>query len=323
MATTAQGFGSAGHKTTKYCGFDAQLAATAHDRHAVFSLEELCGLGLAASAVRYRARVGRLHRVHQSVYGLVPLEMLTVRGRYRAAVLACTGSRHAAALSHRSAGDLGGLRACHRRTVEVIVPGRSTHRHDGIQVHRSVNLAPEDITIVDGIPVTTPARTLLDLAAVIPARGLEHALDQAEILRVFDLNELLGQLERNPMHQGAGRLRAALSRYEIGAALTDSELEEAFVAFCPAYGFPLPELHGAIDPGDGGVLLRPDAVWRGQRVAVEVDGERFHRTRRAFHEDRMRDQRLVAAGWRVIRTTWPQLSERPHELADVLRRLLR
>ena len=315
---------SAGHQTTTWCAFDAQLAAIAPEHDAVFSLQELRALGLSASAIRTRARVGRLHRVHQAVYSLVPPALLTARGRYRAAVLACSGSRHEASLSHRSAADLGGLRECYRHTVEVIVPGRSTHRHPGIQVHRSVNLlnAGTDVTTVDGIRVTTVARTLLDLASVVPARGLERALDRAEILQVFDLNALIDQLQRNPAHPGAGRLRAALNRYRIGSAVTDSELEEAFLALCRAHALPPPEHRTAVDPGDGGVLLRPDAVWRAQCVIVEVDGERIHRTHRAFHEDRMRDQRLVAAGWRVIRTTWRQLLERPYELADVLRRLL-
>jgi putative AbiEi antitoxin of type IV toxin-antitoxin system len=302
--------------------FDAQLARFAPDREGVFGLDELLGLGLSEGAVQKRCRSGRLHRVHQSVYALVPVEMLTVRGRYRAAVLACTGKGHQAALSHRSAADLHGLRACHRRTVEVIVPGRSTHRHDGIQVHRSINLASDDITVIDGIAVTNVARTQLDLAAVVSPRGLERSLDQAEILRVFDLHALTDQLTRNPAHPGAGRLRATLSRYSVGSAVTDSELEEAFLAFCRGHAFPMPDLRAAIDPGDGGVLLRPDAVWRDQKLAVELDGERVHRTHRAFHDDRARDQRLVAAGWRVIRITWTQLIHRPHEPAAVLTRLL-
>lgn len=322
MASTAPRFGSAGHLTSPSVAFDAQLARLAPERHAVFDLGELAELGLRGGAIRKRCKAGRLHRVHLSVYALVPVEMLTVRGRYRAAVLACTGSRHAAALSHRSAADLHGLRECHRATVEVIDPGRSTHRHPGIQVHRSVNLAEPDVTTIDGIRVTTVARTLLDLAAVVPARGIERALDRAEQLSVFDLYALLEQLARNPMHPGASRLRAALGRYELGSAVTDSELEERFLMLCRDHELPSPRFHAAIDPQDGGVLLRPDAVWEEHKLVVEVDGERVHRTRRAFHEDRIRDQRLLAAGWRVIRVTWKQLGERPHELAAVLRRIL-
>lgn len=323
MASTTPSSRSAGHLNHRTRGLDAQLAQVAAARHLVLALEEITALGLTPRAVENRVATGRLHRIHRRVYSIVPPAALTVSGRYRAATLACTGRHHAAALSHRSVGAFHGLRACHRRVVEVIVPGRSTHRHDGIQVHRSINLAPEDIEIVDSIPVTTVARTLLDLAAVVPTRGIERALDQAEILRVFDLHALADQLTRNPAHPGAGRLRAVLDRYEIGSAVTDSELEEVLVGVCRAEGFPLPEFHRAIDPGDGGVLLRPDAVWWAQRVAAELDGERFHRTHRAFHDDRLRDQRLIAAGWRVIRITWSQLTQRPHEVAALLRRLLR
>jgi very-short-patch-repair endonuclease len=153
MATTTRDPKSAGRKTTTSRAFDAQLAAAAPNRHAVFSLQELCDFGVTASAVR-----------------------------------------------------------------------------------------PQDITVVDGIVVTTIARTLLDLAAVVPRRGLERGLD---------------------------------------------------------------------------------AVWRDQKVVLELDGERPDRTRRAFHHDRVRDQRLVAAGWRVIRTRWEQLTERPNELAAVLQQILR
>jgi hypothetical protein len=185
-------------------------------------------------------------------------------------------------------------------------------RHPG---HRSINLTPDDITVIDGIVLTTVARTQLDLAAVVSPRGVERSLDQAEVLQVFDLQAITDQLTRNPGHPGAGRLRAALSRYAVGSAVTDSELEEAFVALCRAHALPMPELHGAIDPGDGGVLLRPDAVWREQKLVVELDGEQFHRTHRAFHDDRARDQRLLAAGWRVTRITWTQLVRRPQEPA--------
>jgi predicted transcriptional regulator of viral defense system len=319
-----EGSSAAGHLAAPGVPIDAQLAALAPGRDGIFTLAELAELGLGRRAVGKRAAAGRLHRVHHAVYSVVPPELLTVRGRYRAATLACSGSRHAAALSHRSAADLHGLRECHRRVVEVVVPGRTTHRHPGIQVHRSIHLADSgaDLTVVDGIRVTTVARTLLDLAAVVPARALERALDRAEQLRVHDECALNDQLLRNPRHPGAGRLRTVLDRYRIGAAITDSELEETFLAFCRDHGLPTPEVRAAIDPGDGAGLLQPDAVWRDQRVIVELDGERVHRTHRAFHVDRVRDQRLLSAGWRVVRVTWHQLTKRPHELAAILWRIL-
>lgn len=320
----------AGHKSQPTVDLDAQLARLAERQHLVFTLCQLGALGLGRAAVAARAKRGRLHRVHQAVYALVPPSQLTVHGRYLAAVLACGGPPPAAAstprvagLSHRSVGDLHGLLVCHRRAVEVIVTGRTVHRHPGIEVHRSLHLDPaRDITTVDGIPATTIPRTLLDLAAVVGRRALERALDRAEQLRVFDLRALEDQLRRNPGHPGAGRLGRALATHTAGDTITDSELEERMYALVRPTGSPRPEFHGPIDPGDGGVILRPDVVWYEARLAVEVDGRGSHLTRRAFEQDRRRDQRLTAAGWRVIRVTWRQLTEEPGWVMRLLGDLL-
>ena len=311
---------------------DAQVAAIAAAQHGVVALEQIVALGLTARSVQRRAATGRLHRVHHAVYSLAPPALLSAKGRYLAAVLACGGGwepaarsrsrRSAAALSHRSAADLHGLRACHRRTVEVIVPGRCTRRHPGIQVHRCVTLTAKDITTVDGIPVTTVARTLLDLAAVVGRRTLERALDQAEVLRVFDLLALVDQTERNRTTLGAARLRAALDRHTAGATVTWSELEERFLGVCRAGRLPAPHLQPYVDPRDGGPPLRPDFVWWAPKVAVETDGRRTHLTATAFETDRLRDQRLLADGWRVMRVTWRQLTDDPHRITAAIARML-
>ena len=320
MTSVGASRGGAGHLTRAERTLDAQLADLAARQHLVFGLAQLVALGLGASVVRRRAASGRLHRVHRGVYSLVPPNVLSVEGRYLAAVLACGP---AAALSHRSAADLHGLRACHRRTVEVIIPGRCTHRHPGIQVHRSVHIdLGADTTVQDAIPVTTVARTHLDLAAVVAPRGVERACDQAEALRVFDLRALRDQIERNPGHPGAAVLRSILATHAAGATVTDSPLEEAMYAVIAARGVPMPEHHGPIDPGDGGVIIRPDFVWRARRLVVEVDGAGTHLTRHAFEADRRRDQRLTAAGWRVIRVTWRQLHDEPARVAALLGGLL-
>ena len=323
MAPRAAPSTTAGHLNDAERRFDAQLAAAAAACHGVFGLNELVALGITPRSVQRRVHAARLHRVHRSVYSVVPSGLLTVSGRYRAAVLACDGVR-AAALSHRSAADLHGLRACHRRTVEVLVPGRTTHRHPGIQVHRSVNLVAgdADVTLVDAVPVTTVARTLLDLAAVVPGRAVERALSQAEVLRILDVAALTAQLDRNPRHPGAGRIMATLDRHRSGSTVGESDLEVLFAGLCDTYDLPRPESNASVDPGDGGLLFRPDCVWRTQRVAVECDSARFHLTRRAFEADRHRDQRLVAAGWRVVRVTWRQLTERPAGVAETLRQVL-
>ena len=288
-------------------------------QHGILTLADLTALGCSERAVHRRAAVGRLHRLHRGVYALVPASLVSARGRDLAAVLACGPS---AALSHRSAAELHGLRSSTRATVEVIVPGRSTHGHLGIEVHRSVNLTAQDITRVDGIPVTTVSRTLVDLAAGVPGRQLERALDQAEVLRIFDLDALLDQIERNRTTRAAHRLAATLERHVAGSTVTRSELEEWFLALCRDAGLPAPEVNAYVDPGDGAPGLRPDFVWRQAAVAVEVDGAATHLTRAAFEADRARDLRLVGAGWRVLRVTWRQLHERPREIAATLRALL-
>ena len=272
--------------------------------------------------MRKRAATGRLHRVHRGVYALVPPALLSVKGRYLAAVLACRGACGLAALSHRSAADLHGLRQSHRRAVEVVVFGRPTHRHPGIQVHRSVTLSVDDVTVVDGIATTTVARTLLDLAAVVGRRTLERALDQAETLRVFDLTALTRQIERNRGSPAATRLRAALGGHVAGTTVTWSELEERFLAACRAAELPAPEVNGYVDPHDGKPGVRPDFLWRAAKVAVEVDSVTHHLTRGAFETDRLRDQRLAAAGWSVIRITWRQLAGDPNRVMGLVARLL-
>jgi Transcriptional regulator, AbiEi antitoxin/Protein of unknown function (DUF559)/AbiEi antitoxin C-terminal domain len=285
-------------------------------QHGVFPLAQVVDLGLSDSSARRRVSAGRLHRVYPGVYSLVPPSLLTARGRYLAAVFACGPT---AALSHRSAAALHGLRRSSRARIEVTVPGRTTRRHPGIEVHRSIRLeAAVDVTGVDTVPVTTVARTLLDLAAVVPRRALERALDQAEILRVFDLNALRDQLARNPGHPGAGKLRSTLARHTAGDAVTESELEELFRAIVDPAGLPRPEVNAPVDPGDGGMIIRPDVVWRDAKLAVELDGAKWHLTRTAFETDHDRDLRLKAAGWDVIRLTWRQLHDEPTRVTALL-----
>lgn len=225
-----------------------------------------------------------------------------------------------AALGHRSATHFHELLATSRTAIDVIVPGRTAHRHPGIDLHRSVNLNPAlDITTVRGIPVTTVARTLLDLAAVVPVRQTARALRQAELLGALDMRAIAAQLDRNPRAPGAPRLRAALG---MPANTTESPLEDRFLAAWRAAGGPEPECNAYVDPGDGGPPLRPDFVWRDVKVAVETDGRATHDTRHGFEDDRLRDQRLMAAGWVVIRVTDRQLREEPERVIRLVMTLI-
>lgn len=309
-----------GRETTRGGTFlDRALAELARIQHGVFTLDQLCALGLTASAVRNRVAAGRLHRIHQGVYSLVPRELLTWKGLYMAAVLACGPG---AVLSRRSAARLHGLRNYGYTRIEVTVPKRSARAHSGVAVHRSTTLAPSDVTLADNIPVTTVARTLFDIAELITARQLERAFDQADIMQALDLNEIHDQLARNPTRPATKAVKHLLNTHYIGSTPTENEFEDAFLALTRSLGLPDPTPQFYIDPQDGEPPIRADFAWPDLKIVVETDGRRTHGTRNAFETDRRRDQRLIAAGWKVIRTTWRQLKYRPHELKPVLLKLL-
>ena len=260
-----------------------------------------------------------MFRVHRGVYSLAPPELLTRRGCYLAAVLACGAG---AALSHRSAADLLELRSTNRRTVDVTVPGPARAHHAGVLTHRSRTLTPAAVTSVAGIPVPTVARTLLDLAEVIPRRGVERAFDQAEASGRLDANAIDDQLARNHGRHRAPILKAIIERGQPGHTLTASEFEERFLALTRETGLPDPECNALVVLPDGGEPIHGDFVWREQRLIVETDSRRHHFTTGSFEGDRERDQRCVLAGWRVVRITWRQVTREPERIAGMMRRLL-
>jgi hypothetical protein len=298
---------------------DAAFSALADAQHAVFDLSQVRAHGLSSAAARKRVAIGRWHRIHRAVYSLVPAPLLTAHGRWMAAVLACG---RGAVLSHHSAGSLHGIRRTSRTRIDVTISHRSSRRHAGIVVHRSLTLTPADVTIVDAIPCTTVARTLLDMADDLAARQLERAFDQAEAETKLDLVAVKGQLARNPTRLGARKLKAILSDYRIGSTVTESELEERLLPLLRATGCPMPDTQVWIDPGDGQGMLRRDFVWRALKLNVETDGGR-HRTRLQMETDTRHDQRLIDAGWTVIRITWKQLHEEPERVIATILRALR
>jgi hypothetical protein len=186
-----------------------------------------------------------------------------------------------------------------------------------IRVHRS-RLRPDEITTSHGIPVTTVPRTLLDLAAVLPPRQLERAMNEAEVQGHGDSLSLPDLLHRYPGRRGTPAIRAIFAQQ--GFRITKSELEERFLAFIDNFGLPRPETNVSLQID--GIWLECDCVWGAERLVVELDGYAFHGTRAAFHADRARDRRLHARGWWVLRITWHQLQVDARGLARDLRAVL-
>ncbi len=168
----------------------------------------------------------------------------------------------------------------------------------------------------DGIPVTSPFRTIFDLAAVMDLRTLERAWHEAEVRRLTDRVSLPMLLERYPGRRGTRNLRALLESEEP-VAITRNDFEEAFLALIEAYGLPRPRMNA--DLALRGRFFEIDALWEQQRVALELDSRGVHGTKKKFESDRQRDRILVAEGWKTMRVTWRQLQEEPAEIAEDLR----
>jgi hypothetical protein len=293
------------------------IAELAVRQHGVVSLDQLRDMGLSASGVRARVATGRLHRVHRGVYA-VGHSVLAVEGRWMAAVLACGVE---AVLSHRSAAELWDLVRTARGAIDVTVRRSGQRKRQGIDTHRPRYLDPIDTTVRNGIPCTTVHRTLLDLADVVDRRRAERALEQAEVLRLFDLRALDAVLWRAPTRSGTAVLRSILADNRVGQTITRSVMEERFLALCESGGIPRPLVNAWIDLEGGGVEV--DFLWPEQRQIVEVDGYESHGTRWAFRRDRRRDRRLKLAGFDVNRFTWQDLDGDPGEVVQTVGALLR
>jgi len=295
---------------------DHAIAELAGHQHGVVELDQLRGLGLDERAVRRRVALGRMHRVHAGVYA-VGHPLLSQRGRWMAAVLACGPG---AVLSHRSAAALWGLRSSSRGSIDVTAPGRRGRSPTGIDAHRHGHLRPQDRTVVEGIPCTTVARTLLDLAGLVSAHSLRNAIAQAEIRRVLDLSSLRELIGRSRGRRGVARLRLALEDHDPRSEMANPGLERRFLALCRRANLPTPQVNVPLELADRRVVA--DFLWRDQRLIVETDDRMSHQTVSAFERDRRRDQQLTLSGWKVIRCTWRQVTIEPVDLARTLRALL-
>jgi hypothetical protein len=253
--------------------------------------------------------------MHAGVYA-VGHRVIPREGRWLAAVLR---AGEGAALSHRAAAALWGIeRADGRSRIDITSP-RATRSSAAIHRHRA-RLDPDEVTTRRLIPVTTLSRTLLDISTVLSIEGLEGAIREAEYIHRFRLRDLDALLSRHAGGRGTAALKACLHSLGRGPrGRTRNKLEVRFASLLARTDLPSPQLNVLLEL-DGGPV-EADCLWRDQRVIVELDGGKAHRTRSAFESDRERDRRLQVAGWRVIRLTWRQLDE-PKTILDDLRKLL-
>jgi very-short-patch-repair endonuclease len=259
----------------------------------VIARPQLLAAGVSNSAVRRMTASGWLAQIHAGVY-LVAGRSITSEAAWMAAVLA--GGKNAL-LSHRSAAELWDMLDPIEGPIHVTVRhGRRTHQ--GVVLHRARHR--QRSSVHKNIPVTTPSRTLLALAASCSTRRLARAIEAADRLQLLDVPELTGLCEASNGRKGTGRLSSLLAHHRPMPE-TRSELERRFLRLCRDAGLPPPAVNVPV------AGFEVDFLWPGARVVVELDGYAFHGDRAAFERDRERDATLQLAGYRVLRVTYRRL----------------
>ena len=284
------------------------IAALAAGQYGYVTRYQLLALGMGKHAVDYRITTGRLIPVRAGVYAVGHVNATPV-ARAAAAVLACGAG---ALLSHGSGATLWGFNKYWDVPFEVTVT-TSHRRRPGITVHRSRTLTEVDIDCQLDVPVTSPARTLLDISLRLSDKRLTRAVNDGRHAKILHLEDLGDVLQRNPNHPGTNRLVPFL---EATSGLTRSQLEDDFVAFARRYGLPTPQTNV---PLNGYVV---DVLFVEERVIVEVDSWHFHRFRKNFESDRRRDAKMLAAGYLTVRMTDERMKRDPASEARQMNAIL-
>jgi Protein of unknown function (DUF559) len=274
-------------------------------------------MGLTDRMIATRVRSGALLPVFRGVFA-VGHRAIGRWGLMQAAVLACGSG---AVVSHGSAAELLGLWDRRPALIDVTSFCQAGREIDGVRWHRPV-VRDDEATSRDRIPCTTAARTLVDLATTFGDRSLRRMIEQAAVLQLLDIEQIDRILSRR-RRRGAPRLRSMIAVWRDAGAdrpQLRSLLEARLLAAIVEAGLPRPRCNVVLRVD--GVRFEVDMLWEAQRLVVETDGERTHRTHAAFHRDRRRDQVLVAAGYRTARVTWAQLEDEPTATIERIGRML-
>ncbi len=293
---------------------DAAIARIAGSQRGLVTRAQMTAAGLGRGAVAHRISNARLHRVHRGVY-LVGHPVPAALAFELAAILAVG---HGAVLSHRAAARLSGfVQPPHTGgPIDVSVATVNAGRRPGIILHVVAALEPVDIADHEGMRITAPARTLVDLSSVLAVQHLERAIEEALVqrrVRETDITEAVARLAHRP---GLASLRIALTSLTTEPSLTRSEAEHRLLDLIRDARLPHPLTNTRVAGHE------VDLFWPANRLIVEVDGFAYHRTRAAFERDRRRDGDLQAAGHRVLRLTWRRITEEPHAVVALIARAL-
>lgn len=291
---------------------DRLVGTLADCQHGVVSRQQLLAAGLSAAAIGRAVDAGRLRTAFRGVYAVGHVA-LRREGWWTAALLVCG---EGAALSHRTAGSVWGMLAGPVLPVDVTTGTDGGRRHSGIRNHRA-RLHPVDALVIDDLRVTTPSRTIVDLAAVLEGRALREVVERAQDLRRFDPEDVRATLDRAPRRPGTRRLRDLITLMSPDRSNARSYLERLFLALTRTARLPKPQCNHGI------AGRSRDFVWPDHRLVAETDGYHYHSTRRARRRDSHRDRELIALGWRPVRFTYEEIAFESAEVARELSGLLR
>jgi very-short-patch-repair endonuclease len=276
---------------------------------------QLAAIGVRGSSVERRVESGRLVRLYRGVFAVGHVQR-TQETRWIAAVMACG---QGAALSHLDAAALWRIYESRGPSIHVTTTKRSSRTLPGITVHRARRLDPADVTKKDGIPVTTVARTLVDLTDVLSSDRLLRAIREAEYLKLLDTDSLTAAVQRANGRKRLTELTKAIERHNPGQIVRE-ELEHRFLELVHAAGLPEPKTNVKVKTRRRTYVV--DCLWPDQGVAVELDGRAAHARAAAFEQDRARDAALTATGLRPLRFTWHRVTEEPGDVVAELKATL-
>lgn len=292
---------------------ERRLATLTKTQRGVVSSAQLRAIGFSRNMVAHRLGIGRLIRLSQGLFALAGVTM-TARSRQWAALLTIGAD---AVISHLSA--LGLMRVRPDPMVVDVTCRRAFHRRDGIRLHRA-SLDPDEITVIDGVRVTTPSRTLFDVGTMLGAKAHARVANEALMQGLCELADLHAAHDRHAGRPGSVAFRRLLKALDPEGRHHRSPLEIRLNRFLRARRVPPWESNARITVG--GDVFEPDVLWRAERVIVEADGRDPHLAPLTFASDRRRDRRMRVEGWEPIRVTSLDLDEQPDELERDLRTLL-
>lgn len=298
---------------------DIDIASLGESQHGLVTYSQALAIGASHDDVQRRVRHGRWGATqYRGVYRIAG----SPRSWEQALLALVLAAGPGAAASHRSAAALLHVPGFRRGAPEVTTPRRWRQRADRAMVHSSRILPPEHVTRVAGIPATAPARLIVDLAGVLRpgqvARALDNCLAQG-IVTLAAIGETTAALAKRG-RRGIAEMRRLLDERSPGYVPPASGLEAQFLATIERAGLPQPSRQ--VDVGGDDWVGRVDFVYLEQRILIEIDGRRHHTALLDLEADRVRDNRLAAAGWRVIRITWEQLVKHPDRVVALIRQLL-